>query len=182
MQAITTQVLQNELWWGGLSSPASEQAYDKDTVATLRPKDFQSAPFYLSSQGRYIWSNSPIEIEFNKGTITATGKNVQLVQAGTTLKEAYLAAMKAHFPFENKELPEKFFRTACKRYAFQREEKGDLLVYKLRLFYQYYDELRDLSCVMDAGELLTKILLDTRMEARLLSREKRLVCYNTIMK
>lgn len=75
---------------------------------------------------------------------------------------------------------EKFFRTACKRYAFEREEKGDLLVHKLRLFYQYFEELRDLSCVMDAGELLTKILLDTRMEARLLSRENGGMCMRRI--
>lgn len=75
---------------------------------------------------------------------------------------------------------EKFFRTACKRYAFEREEKGDLLVHKLRLFYLYYTELRDLSCVMDAGELLTKILLDTRMEARLLSRENGGMCMRRI--
>lgn len=75
---------------------------------------------------------------------------------------------------------EKFFRTACKRYAFEREEKGDLLVHKLRLFYNYYEQLRDLSCVMDAGELLTKILLDTRMEARLLSRENGGMCMRRI--
>ena len=75
---------------------------------------------------------------------------------------------------------EKFFRTACKRYAFEREEKGDLLVHKLRSFYGYYNELRDLACVMDAGELLTKILLDTRMEARLLSRENGGMCMRRI--
>ena len=75
---------------------------------------------------------------------------------------------------------EKFFRRACKRYAFEREDKGDVLAYKLRLFYKYYDELRDLSCVTDAGELLMKILLDTRMEARLLSRENGGMCMRRI--
>ena len=75
---------------------------------------------------------------------------------------------------------EKFFRTACQRYAFEREEKGDLLVHRLRSFYKYYEELRDLSCVMDAGEILTKILLDTRMEARLLSRENGGMCMRRI--
>lgn len=75
---------------------------------------------------------------------------------------------------------EKFFRVACKRYAFEREEKGDMLVHKLRSFYRYYDELRDLSCVMDAGELLTKILLDTRMETRFLSRENGGMCMRRI--
>lgn len=75
---------------------------------------------------------------------------------------------------------EAFFRGACKRYAFEREEKGNLLAYKLRKFYRYLEELRNLSCVMDAGELLTKILLDTRMEARLLSRENGGMCMRRI--
>ena len=75
---------------------------------------------------------------------------------------------------------ERFFRTACKRYAFEREEKGDLLVYKLKKFYAYLEELRTLSCVLDAGEILMKILLDTRMEARLLSRANGSACMRRI--
>ena len=111
---MVTKMLQNELWWGGTASPASEQAYDSKTVLTLDVELLgnQSAPLYLSSQGRYIWSNSPMTITFDNGTIIVEGKDVELVQAGTTLREAYLAAMKAHFPFENKPLPEKFFTTA----------------------------------------------------------------------
>ena len=112
MKTLVTEILHNEVWWGGSANPANEQAYDKDTVTSLYLGRNQSAPLYLSSQGRYIWADSPIKIDFNKGVITATGKNIQVVQAGSTLKDAYLSAMKEHFPFENKKLPEKFFRTA----------------------------------------------------------------------
>ena len=62
---------------------------------------------------------------------------------------------------------EHFFRQACRRYA---EEKQDALAEKLQRFYQYYDEIRGLSRVLDAGELLTKIISETRMEADLLTR------------
>ena len=62
---------------------------------------------------------------------------------------------------------EHFFRRACKRYSV---EKQDALAEKLQKFYQYYEEIRGLSRVLDAGELLTKIISETRMEANLLSR------------
>ena len=41
---------------------------------------------------------------------------------------------------------------------------------KLRKFYAYYENVRQLSRVLDAGELLTRIISETRMEANLLSR------------
>lgn len=114
MQKIVTKMLQDELWWGGTASPASEQAYDQTTVLTLETAKLgnQSAPLYLSSHGRYIWADSPLIVRFDKGEVTAEGESVEIVQAGTCLREAYLAAMKAHFPFEQKALPEKFFTTA----------------------------------------------------------------------
>lgn len=62
---------------------------------------------------------------------------------------------------------EYFFRNACKRYA---EEKEDILAYKLGKFFKYFEEIRTLSRVLDAGELLTRVVADTRMEAEVLSR------------
>lgn len=62
---------------------------------------------------------------------------------------------------------EKFFRRACRRYA---TEQNDALSNGLRKFYAYFEEIRTLSRVLDAGELLTKIISDTRMEAELLTR------------
>ena len=68
---------------------------------------------------------------------------------------------------------EKFFRNACKKYA---QEKHDLTAHKLRKFYEYYAKLRAEACVLDAGELLTKIIAETRMEARLLSKDNSVAC------
>ncbi len=72
---------------------------------------------------------------------------------------------------------EYFFRNCCRSYA---EEKKDLLAHKLQLFYEYFSKLRALSAVADAGELLTKILSETRMEARLLSRDNGAGCLKRI--
>ncbi|MBQ7913314.1 MAG: UvrD-helicase domain-containing protein [Clostridia bacterium] len=60
------------------------------------------------------------------------------------------------------------FRKVCKRYA---EEKTDGLAEKLRAFFAYYENIRTLSRVADAGEILLKILSETGMEARILARE-----------
>ena len=70
-----------------------------------------------------------------------------------------------------------FFREAAKNYAL---EKSDLIAYKLKKFYGYYEELRTLSNILSAGEILTKILSDTRMESRLLSRENGAACLKRI--
>lgn len=72
---------------------------------------------------------------------------------------------------------EPYFRNACKRYA---SEQGDETAIGLRAFYAYYDEIRTLSRVMDAGELLTKLLSDTHMESRLLTRENGVACLKRI--
>jgi ATP-dependent helicase/nuclease subunit A len=72
---------------------------------------------------------------------------------------------------------ERAFRKACKKYVL---EKKDFIAYKLRKFYEYYDRLRTLTCVMDAGELLTKIVAETRFETTLLSRESREACLRRI--
>ena len=72
---------------------------------------------------------------------------------------------------------EKFFRKACKRYA---EEQKDLTAYKLRKFYDYFQQLCLLSNLLNAGELLTKLISDTRMEGVLLSKENGGACLKRI--
>ncbi len=115
MSRISTKILDGELWWGGTTAiPADAQCYDGDTVLVQEVDRLggQSAPCYLSSMGRYIWADSPLRIEFDRGRITADGENAEIVEAGSTLRDAYLGAMKKHFPFEKRDLPDRFFTTA----------------------------------------------------------------------
>ena len=69
------------------------------------------------------------------------------------------------------------FRKACKKYA---QEKQDALSQKLKAFYAYFERIRIESCVMTAGEILSKILTDTKMEAGLLSRKSGMACVKRI--
>ncbi len=68
---------------------------------------------------------------------------------------------------------EKTFRAACRKYA---EEKQDLLSEKLRAFFAYYQKVRTLTQVFNAGEILTLLLAETRMESRLLQRDNGASC------
>ena len=71
----------------------------------------------------------------------------------------------------------KSFREACKEYA---KNKKDVLAEKLNAFYAYFEEIRIQSCVMTAGEVLAKIIADTKMEAGLLSRKSGVACLKRI--
>ena len=68
---------------------------------------------------------------------------------------------------------ERFFRVACKKYA---QEQSDTVAHKLRVFYEFYESMRKLAVVLNAGELLTSLISQTRMEARLLEMENGVAC------
>ena len=72
---------------------------------------------------------------------------------------------------------ETYFRNACKKYAV---EKQDRVAMKLGKFFTYFQDLRLRSYVTDAGELLTRILSETRMESAFLSRRGGVACLKRI--
>jgi len=59
----------------------------------------QAVSFFVSNFGRYIWSDDPVKVRFSNGEISLEGTtDISLTEAGSTLKEAYMAASAAHFP------------------------------------------------------------------------------------
>ncbi|MFR1984131.1 MAG: 3'-5' exonuclease [Christensenellaceae bacterium] len=71
----------------------------------------------------------------------------------------------------------RFFRECCRAYS---AEKKDEIAHKLNGFYAYFEKVRALAAVADAGEILSKILSETHMEARLLSRDNGAGCLKRI--
>ena len=69
------------------------------------------------------------------------------------------------------------FRRACKLYS---REQNNQLAEKLKAFFAYFEDIRIQACVMSAGELLAKIIADTKMEAGLLSRKSGVACLRRI--
>jgi alpha-glucosidase len=105
----------NEKWWGGMVALGSQMPFEK----TARPYDLssenlnnQNVPLMLSATGRYVWSDLPFAFSAANGTLHLyAGKGaLRPVQAGTTLKEAFLAAGRAHFP-PSGQLPDTLFFT-----------------------------------------------------------------------
>lgn len=113
---LTVEFLENEYWWGGHGEEGTQNPFSEKSEYT---RDFneeggnQTMPLYMSSKGRYIWIDDVFKIEFKNGKITIESEGkITLENAGKTLKDAYIAAMNKHFPFEGESLPEEFFRTA----------------------------------------------------------------------
>ena len=109
-------ILPGEFWWGGSIDDGTEMPFSSETMNFTR--DFrkvasnQTMPLYISSKGRYVWSEDPFAVTINDGRITLEGGDFELVKAGSTLRDAYLSASKKHFPFSGKTPPTDFFRTA----------------------------------------------------------------------
>lgn len=108
--------LDGEAFIGGIIGDAASGPFTasfKKSYDLTRYDSNQTVPFFVSNKGRYIWSDNPFKVNFvGDGTIDFEGEDVILVEAGSTLKEAYMHAMKNHFPFDGRKLPEKFFTTA----------------------------------------------------------------------
>ena len=106
-------LLEGERWWGGGGGDGQSQPYGAAprSRVDLRLHGNTSSPLLVSSSGRYVWSEKPFGYEFKDGklVIDSDVEKVELVVAGKTLKEAYLAAAKAHMRFDGKLPPDEFF-------------------------------------------------------------------------
>ncbi len=111
----TFEFLEDEVWWGGASVKGTEYPLTKNSVLyeNFHVKVLnQAMPFYLSNKGRYIWSENPFEVKVENGIFYFEGEDIAIYDGGNSLKDAYLTAMKKHFPFNKKKLPREFFKTA----------------------------------------------------------------------
>ena len=112
---VVTEIplLEGERWWGGGGADGQSQPYG---IADSRRIDLRghgntSSPLLVSSCGRYVWSEKPFGYEFRAGRLVLDSdvERIEPVVAGKTLKDAYLAAAKAHMRFEGRTPPDIFF-------------------------------------------------------------------------
>ena len=112
---IEIKMLPNEYWWGGDVNSSSLMPFNKNTVYALSTTGrgrvtCQSAPFFLSNKGRYIWSEKGFDVTFENGVIKCNGESpIILDESGSTLKDAFLNAKRDRFPFSDDLLTEKLF-------------------------------------------------------------------------
>jgi len=121
-EEYTTRIepLDGERWWGAVVEKGHLQPYlDFDSGRREGgPYDLGvqgscgfTAPLLLSSKGRYVWSDRPFAFSFKDGVLSIVSKygKVEPVVAGKTLRDAYLSACRAHFPFDGREPAELMF-------------------------------------------------------------------------
>lgn len=103
-QAQSIKMLDGEKWWGCITDLGVQMPFDNETNIEfdLSRQNFnnQTTPLLVSNKGRYIWCDGSFKgiIRDGKITIDPIRGDVECVQAGNTLKEAFLAASAKHLP------------------------------------------------------------------------------------
>lgn len=110
---LTLEILDNEYWWGGSSALGENLPLGKDSVFHMDQSytENQTMPLWLSTAGRYLYGEAAMDITVESGKLTAESHgNIQLFDQAASLREAYMSAMKRHFPFRGKPLNMDFFK------------------------------------------------------------------------
>lgn len=113
---LTFDILEGEYFYGGATRHGCRMPFGKHSRyrADLRKSSAgnQAVPFYLSTKGRYIWSDAPFLIKVKNGVVKCCGEGeITITNAGSTLKDAYMCACKTHFLPQSGIPDEVFFKT-----------------------------------------------------------------------
>ena len=113
---IEIDLLPGEGFWGGSVNDGCAMPFTATSVFRAdhrRGCENQGMPLLLSDKGRYIWSETPLAFSFETGKLTVeSDTSIEMAQVGETLRDAYLGAMRTHFPFSGKVPRKEFFETA----------------------------------------------------------------------
>ncbi|MDD5185105.1 MAG: glycoside hydrolase family 31 protein [Paludibacter sp.] len=97
---------QGERWYGAAVNDGDKMPFVEGYSINLNgdTKTNQAAPLFLSTKGRYIWSNKPFAflIKNNEIVLTDYTDSILVEKCGSNLKEAYLGASKRFFPATGK--------------------------------------------------------------------------------
>lgn len=109
-------LLPGEAWFGanindGWKLPITQET--KTVTDTRYISSYnQASPLWLSTKGRYLWSESGYLVKWKHGRAVCTSNRnkIELFEGFDTLRGAYLAASQKHFPFDGKIPDEMMFR------------------------------------------------------------------------
>ncbi len=91
-----------EYWWGAVVGYGERMPYVQpieEFDLSSKNVNNQVVPFLLSNKGRYAWSDYPFTFSVSGDgiTIKSAYEKIAVGQAGTTLRDAYLANCQKHF-------------------------------------------------------------------------------------
>lgn len=103
---IEIKFLDDEYWWGGAVDEGIYMPYINDYhEIDLNNTNCgnQVTSFFISSKGRYFYSDEPIKYQIkNKTLIVDSVEKIKLETKTTNLKDAYYDCAKKHFNFDHK--------------------------------------------------------------------------------
>jgi len=111
---VELSIGQDEYWWGGVVAQGASMPYlkpAKEYDLARENSNNQVVPLFVSSKGRYIWSDKPFKfsVTTEKIVLKSDFEELKIQQAGNTLKSAYLAASAKYFPASGVLPAEEFF-------------------------------------------------------------------------
>lgn len=99
---LNVPVEKNEFWWIGIINQSISQPLENGYQANLFGNCYgnQAQPLLISNTGKFIWSNEPFEIKMRNDSLILSKPYGTFVfkKAGSTLRDAYLAAGMEYFP------------------------------------------------------------------------------------
>lgn len=108
------ELLDNEKWWGGVVLDGDKMPFDKAYKYNQNSDcgTNQAQPLFLSSKGRYIWSEEPIKLDLSdsKITVEVSKGTIDAGSEGKTLRDAFKHASQQFFPPSGK-IPDSLFFT-----------------------------------------------------------------------
>lgn len=114
MVALQFVVDPGEYWWGAWVSDGNRMPFSAGTVYSASAfagmdGDSPAAGLLVSSRGRFVWSDAPFAFSLTGGVMRAEGPApvMQGRSAEATLRGAFRAAARAHFPASGK-MPDEF--------------------------------------------------------------------------
>lgn len=115
-ESIELEIENDEYWWGGLSSIGHQTPYDVNSNFSVNllgnNKGNQAQPLLLSSKGRYVWCESPIQYGISQGKLSVSTQNGKIIHgtAGGNLQTAYKYVAENYFP-SNGKIPDELLFT-----------------------------------------------------------------------
>jgi len=113
---VVIEIYQGEFWWGGLSSKGHETPYDASSIVkyNLWGDNFgnQAQPLLISSKGRFVWCEEPMEYSFENGKLIVTSSNCKIVTGkhGNNIRDVFQYVSQKYFP-SNGKIPEELLFT-----------------------------------------------------------------------
>lgn len=113
-QTVRVEMADGEVWWGGANFFGRQMPFDasSDLTIDLRKDNYhnQGATLLLSNRGRFVWSATQSKIIVKDAAIAVDADGEVVVRtAGSSLREAYCAAMRLGFPPKGRLPPAEFF-------------------------------------------------------------------------